>query len=74
MRVEGELCTPTADARLLNFRFAEPVDDIFHVADSVKSVAYSLGFASPSAFCAAFRRETGETPGTYRVRVCIRQI
>jgi AraC family transcriptional regulator len=32
----------------------------------VKTVAYSLGFSSPSAFCFAFRRATGMTPGEFR--------
>jgi AraC family transcriptional regulator len=32
----------------------------------VKSVAYSLGFSSPSAFCFAFRRATGVSPGEFR--------
>ncbi len=37
---------------------------------SVKAVAYTLGFASPSGFCYAFRRATGETPGQFRQRLC----
>lgn len=41
---------------------------------SVKAIAYSLGFASPSSFCFAFRRATGETPREFRQRVlCIKQ-
>jgi len=32
----------------------------------VKSVAYALGFSSPSGFCAAFRRATGMSPGEFR--------
>ena len=36
---------------------------------SVKAIAYSLGFASPSSFCFAFRRATGETPREFRQRV-----
>jgi AraC family transcriptional regulator len=36
---------------------------------SVKAIAYSLGFASPSGFCYAFRRATGETPREFRQRV-----
>jgi AraC family transcriptional regulator len=36
--------------------------------ESVKSIAYSLGFASPSSFCFAFRRATGETPRQFRQR------
>jgi AraC family transcriptional regulator len=35
---------------------------------SVKSIAYFLGFASPSSFSCAFRRATGETPGEFRRR------
>jgi AraC family transcriptional regulator len=33
---------------------------------SVKAIAYSLGFASPSSFCFAFRRATGQTPREFR--------
>lgn len=33
---------------------------------SIKSIAYSLGFASPSGFCFAFRRATGQTPREFR--------
>lgn len=36
---------------------------------SVKAVAYSVGFASPSSFIAAFRRATGETPRQFRQRM-----
>ncbi len=36
---------------------------------SIKAVAYDLGFTSPSSFCYAFRRDTGETPGQYRQRI-----
>jgi len=35
---------------------------------SVKAVAYSLGFSSPSSFCFAFRRITGVTPNEFRRR------
>lgn len=37
--------------------------------ESVKSIAYSLGFSSPSSFSFAFRRATGETPREFRQRV-----
>lgn len=40
---------------------------------SVKSVAYSLGFTSSSAFCFSFRRATGMTPGEYRASGTARQ-
>lgn len=36
--------------------------------ESVKAIAYTLGFSSPSSFCYAFRRATGDTPGQYRQR------
>jgi AraC family transcriptional regulator len=42
--------------------------------ECVKSIAYSMGFASPSNFSAAFRRATGETPREYRERVARRAI
>ena len=42
--------------------------------DSVKAVAYSLGFSSPSSFCFAFRRATGVTPREFRQRVPERQL
>jgi AraC family transcriptional regulator len=35
---------------------------------SVKAVAYTLGFSSPSSFCFAFRRITGVTPNEFRQR------
>src|SRR5882724_6549906 len=36
---------------------------------SVKSISYALGFASPSSFSYAFRRSVGETPRQFRQRV-----
>ena len=36
--------------------------------ESVKAIAYSLGFASPSGFSFAFRCATGRTPREYRER------
>ncbi len=36
---------------------------------SIKAIAYTLGFASPSSFCYAFRRATDETPGEHRQRL-----
>ena len=43
--------------------------DMLSAESSVKAIAYTLGFSSPSSFCYAFRRVTGETPGQYRQRV-----
>lgn len=37
--------------------------------ESIKAVAYSMGFGSPSSFTCAFRRATGETPRQYRQRL-----
>jgi AraC family transcriptional regulator len=36
--------------------------------ESMKAIAYALGFASPSSFSFAFRRATGETPREFRQR------
>ena len=41
---------------------------LLHGEHSVKAVAYTLGFASPSGFCYAFRRATGVTPRQYQQR------
>lgn len=35
---------------------------------SIKQIAHHVGFANPGSFSVAFRRATGETPNTYRVR------
>jgi AraC family transcriptional regulator len=37
--------------------------------ESVKAIAYSMGFSSPSGFSYAFRRSTGETPRAFRQRM-----
>lgn len=34
--------------------------------ESIKSIAYALGFKSPEHFYATFRKQTGETPNHYR--------
>jgi AraC family transcriptional regulator len=39
---------------------------------SVKEIAYALGFSSPSSFCFAFRRATGVTPREFRRRAANR--
>ncbi len=38
--------------------------------ESVKSIAYTMGFSSPSSFCYAFRKATGEAPRQFRQRIC----
>jgi AraC-like DNA-binding protein len=35
---------------------------------SVNEVAFELGYESPSAFIAMFKRNTGQTPGIFSVR------
>lgn len=37
--------------------------------ESVKTIAYSMGFSSPSSFSYAFRRATGKTPREFRQRL-----
>ncbi|MBJ7442044.1 MAG: AraC family transcriptional regulator, partial [Sphingopyxis sp.] len=37
-------------------------------SESVKEIAFALGFASPSSFAFAFRRATGSTPRQFRQR------
>jgi AraC family transcriptional regulator len=36
---------------------------------SIKTISYSMGFASSAAFCYAFRRATGRSPGDYRRQI-----
>lgn len=36
--------------------------------ESVKTIAFAMGFASPSSFTYAFRRVTGSSPTTFRAR------
>jgi AraC family transcriptional regulator len=37
--------------------------------ETVKAIAYALGFSSPSSFCYAFRKATGETPHQFRQKI-----
>ena len=39
---------------------------------SIKSIAYLLGFSAPSGFCSAFRRATGMSPGEFRAFISLR--
>ena len=41
---------------------------MLQAGDSVKSVAYSLGFSSPSSFCYAFRKALGASPGEFKLQ------
>lgn len=42
--------------------------------DSIKAIAFALGFASPSSFSYAFRRATGSSPRQFRQRQLRRRI
>jgi AraC family transcriptional regulator len=41
--------------------------------ESIKAIAYELGFASPSSFSFAFRSATGQTPREFRAQSSIRE-
>lgn len=74
------LCTLSARQLTRAFRASRGCSIADHVAqcriehakrflltgESIKSIAYSVGFASPSSFCQAFRMATGETPHRFR--------
>jgi len=47
----------------------EKAKRLLAAGDSIKGIAYALGFASASSFCYAFRRATGESPGRFRERL-----
>lgn len=42
---------------------------LVHTTDSLKEIAYELGFSDASYFNRFFKRETGETPAGYRVTI-----
>ena len=56
------ICEHVAQARIDHAKRMLATDQ------SVKSIAYSLGFSSPSSFSFAFRRATGRTPREFRQR------
>lgn len=43
--------------------------NLLGTGQSVKEIAYRLGYASPSSFCYAFRRATGVTPRDFQRRI-----
>lgn len=49
----------------------EQAQRLLETGDSVKSVAYSLGFSSPSSFCYAFRQATGRSPGHFKRQISL---
>jgi len=46
-------------------RFAEAQRRLL-AQESIKSVAFAVGFRSSSSFCQTFRKSTGQTPGEFR--------
>lgn len=78
----AELCNLSVRQLTRGFRASRGCSIGSYIADSridhakrllaadacVKSVAYAMGFSSPSNFSVAFRRATGETPSEYRHR------
>jgi AraC-like DNA-binding protein len=42
---------------------------LFHTNDSLKEIAFNLGFSDASYFNRFFKRETGETPAGYRAKI-----
>jgi AraC family transcriptional regulator len=55
-------------AWLRQYRFEQAMEMLRHTDASIASVAAALGYASQTAFAAAFRRLTGETPSDWRRR------
>lgn len=49
-------------------RRIETAKRLLATGESVKTIAFALGFSSPSSFSYAFRRATGSTPRTFRQR------
>lgn len=49
-------------------RRMETAKRMLMAGDSVKTIAFALGFASPSSFTFAFRRAVGASPSTFRTR------
>lgn len=49
-------------------RRMESAKRMLMAGDSVKTIAFALGFASPSSFTFAFRRAVGSSPSTFRQR------
>lgn len=49
-------------------RQMEAAKRLLVAGESVKAIAFTLGFASPSSFAYAFRRAVGTTPSTFRQR------
>lgn len=54
----------TFSAWVRHMRLSLALDRLMQ-GDSVTTVALDLGYASPSAFCAMFRRALGSSPGRY---------
>jgi len=60
----------TPHAWLRQHRLEQAMNMLRNTDASIVSVAAELGYASQTAFAAAFRRMTGEAPSDWRRRVC----
>ena len=61
--------TSEEHAWLRQYRSEQAMKMLRDTDASIVSVAAELGYASQTAFAAAFRRTTGETPSDWRRRV-----
>jgi Helix-turn-helix domain len=62
--VDAEVRLPAATAQLVDHS-----KRLLAAGESIKSTAFALGFSSAPAFCYAFRRAAGMTPGVFRSRL-----
>jgi len=53
---------------LLHRRVEEARRRLVEAEDDITTLAHELGFSSSQYFATVFRRETGMTPGAYRVK------
>jgi len=68
MAAPGDLLERTGHAWLRQHQLEQAMNMLRDTDASVVSVAAALGYASQTAFAAAFRKLTGETPSNWRRR------
>jgi AraC family transcriptional regulator len=56
-------------AWLRQHQLEQAMNMLRHTDDSIVSIAAALGYSSQTAFAAAFRKQTGETPSDWRRRM-----
>lgn len=64
----------TAKAYIMKAKLSTAQNMLLYSEHSLSDIALSLGFSSQSAFSAAFKKEFGMTPGTYRKTQDYREI